>query len=427
LSRTRGLYDRAPAFLQRDRGREVKAQKLRLGLVGAGRRGRTHLSTIAGLADIFELVALCDVNEAGARSLAEKFGAQATTDIEAFFSRANLDVVDIVTPPESHHLMARAAAAHGVNMLIETPLAPTRAMMDFIGEAAAKAGVAVEVAENFRRKPEARLNRKALEAGLIGKPLRLTSFYEPIGQQGCYHSMSVFRLYADAEVDEVRAVAFSFPVERSVGYGTTYDAESRTEASLFFNNGVVGSCAYLSSWLSPLRREHPHFVTVEGNAGFVVSGRRQANSIHRLENGEQAVYAMKVETRRDGEREIPTRYYYETNPLVEYKNPFAARAIDYGDDATDVIAVADALASIHRAVATESAPAYGVADARRDQELSIAISESARRDGQAMRLPLGEETVWEREQHEKFRARWGGDPFKDADKLIARNFSGGQR
>ncbi|MGH7767590.1 MAG: Gfo/Idh/MocA family protein [Candidatus Binatia bacterium] len=399
--------------------------RLRLGLLGAGRRGKTHLSIIAGLADLFELVAICDVNEAGARALADKFGARAYADIEEFFSRSNLDVVDIVTPAESHHLMAPPAARHGVNMLIETPLAPTRAMMDSIGAAAARAGVIVEVAENFRRKPEALLNRKALETGLIGKPLRLTSFYEPIGQQGCYHSMSVFRLYAGAEVDEVRAVASRVSVEPSVGYGTTYDAESRTEAALFFANGMIGSCTYLSSWLSPLRRGHPHFLTVEGSAGFITSGRRQPNSLHRLEGGEQAVYGMKVETRRDGGREVPIRFYYETKPALGYINPFAARQIEYGDDATDVIAVADALVSIHRAVSTKSAPAYSVADARRDQELSIAISESAHREGEPVRLPLEDETAWEREQHEKFRARWGGDAIKDAEKLISRNFSGG--
>jgi predicted dehydrogenase len=401
------------------------AKRLRLGLLGAGRRGKTHLSIIAGLADLFELVAICDVNEAGSRALAENFGAHAYTNVKDFFSRENqMDVVDIVTPPESHHLMALAAAEHGVNMLIETPLAPTRAMMDSIGAAAAKHGVTVEVAENFRRKPEAQLNRKALAAGLIGKPLRLTSFYEPIGQQGCYHSMSVFRLYA-GEVEEVRAAAARFSVEPSVGYGTTYEAESRTDASLFFANGMTGSCTYLSSWLSPLRRGHPHFVTVEGGAGFITSGRRQPNSLHRLENGEQAVYGMKVETRRDGGREVPVRFYYETNPRLECPNPFAARPIDYGDDATDVIAVADALASIHRAVTTKTGPAYGIADARRDQELSIAISESARREGQPLRLPLGDETAWEREQHEKFRTRWGGDPLKNSEQLISRNFSGG--
>src|SRR4029077_11075215 len=180
------------------------------------------------------------------------------------------------------------------------PLAPTRAMMDFIDEAVAKAGVTVEVAENYRRKPEIRLNRKALEAGMIGKVLRLSSFYEPIGQQGCYHSMATFRLYAGAEVDRVRGFALRFPLERSVGYGTTYDAENLTQASLFFTNSIIGSCTYLSSWLSPLRRGHPHFVTVEGGAGFVVSGRNLENSIHQLQNGAQVVYPLKIDARQDG-------------------------------------------------------------------------------------------------------------------------------
>jgi len=41
-----------------------------------------------------------------------------------------------------------------------------------------------------------------------------------------------------------------------------------------------------------------------------------------------------------------------------------------------------------------------------------------------VRLPLTEETAWERAQHEKFRTRWGGDPSKDAEKLATQNFSG---
>ena len=45
-------------------------------------------------------------------------------------------------------------------------------------------------------------------------------------------------------------------------------------------------------------------------------------------------------------------------------------------------------------------------------------------DGAPVRPPLKEETAWERAQHEKFRARWGSDPFKDAEKLTAQNFSG---
>ena len=141
--------------------------RLRIGVIGAGRRGRAHVATIVELPEFFELAGICDVNAASARLLAERWGSDACSDVNDFLSRKRLDAVLIATPPDSHHLVARAAVGHRVHMLIETPLAPTRAMMDSIAEAAAKNGVQVEVGENYGRRPAERLNRMALEAGLI--------------------------------------------------------------------------------------------------------------------------------------------------------------------------------------------------------------------------------------------------------------------
>src|SRR6266571_2379940 len=92
-------------------------KRLRVGLIGVGRRGQAHLSTLAGFQDSMELVAVCDVNEGNARAAVERHGGNAYTDLHAFFSNEQLDVVGIVTPPESHHLIAKVAADHGVHML----------------------------------------------------------------------------------------------------------------------------------------------------------------------------------------------------------------------------------------------------------------------------------------------------------------------
>ena len=403
----------------------AESKRLRLGLLGAGRRAQAHLTTIAGLADRYEFVAVYDLAEGNAHAVAAPFGIKAYSDINEFFSRERLDVVDIVTPSECHHLMAKVAADHGVHMLIETPLAPTRAMMNFIAEVADKAGVRVEVAENAWRQPLQRLNRKAMDAGLIGGLLRVSNFYEI----GGYHAMAALRYCAGAEVDEVRGIAHRFEVERSVETpdvpGMTSDTESWTQALLFFANGAIGSYVQISTWTSPLRRGHPRFITVEGTRGLIASGRSGVNALYRLENGVQAAYPLKIDTRQEGERKIPTRFYYETSPRVEYANPFADLPLKYADNwyrLGDDIARADELTSIHRAVVNKESPEYGIANARRDQELCIAIMESTRLDGQSVRLPLSGETVWEREQHETFRATWGGDPLKDADQLITRNF-----
>jgi predicted dehydrogenase len=405
-------------------------KKLRIGLLGAGRRAQAHMSTIAGLADRYDFVAVCDLTEASARAAAARFGVKAYTDILEFFSCESLDVVDIVTPPECHHLMAKVAAEHGVNMLIETPLAPTRGMMDFIGEVAGKAGVRVEVAENTWRRPTERLNRNALDAGVIGKPMRVSIFYETSGHYGMnYHGMNALRVYAGAEAEEVRSFAREFQVEPLAKMreapNLTFDTETWTQALLFFGNGVMGSCTQLSSWNSPLRRGHPCFISVEGTRGVISSGRGGGNALHAVEDGSDATYPLKIESRYEGDKKIPVRFYYETSPRVEYANPFVNLPIKYGDNMhhlVDDIARADELTSIHRAVVSDQPPEYGIANARRDQELCIAIVESARLNGRPVRLPLADETDWERAQHEAFRTMWNGDPFKDADRLITRNF-----
>src|SRR5947208_1637173 len=159
--------------------------------------------------DLYELAAVCDPAELNARAAAERFSGPIYADVGEFFARERLDAVVIATPAESHHVMAHAAAARRVHMLIESPLAPTRPMMDYIGEVAAKAGVKVEVGENYWRHPVEQLNRRALDAGLIGDLLRVTSLYELGGnREMCYHAMSLARFYAGARSSGVEIRAF---------------------------------------------------------------------------------------------------------------------------------------------------------------------------------------------------------------------------
>jgi predicted dehydrogenase len=401
-------------------------RRLRIGLLGAGRRGQAHLATISGLAEQYELVAVCDVVEASAQAAAEKWDVRAYSDVREFFVREKLDVVDIVTPPESHHLMAMVAAEHGVNMLIETPLATTRAMMDVIQEVAAKAGVQVEVGENMWRQPQAQLNRAAIDAGLIGNVLRVSTHYESIGQQGSYHQMSLMRFYTGGKLDEVRGAAHEFDL---TGGSTGLDSEVWTQALLVFTNGALGTCTYVSSWLTPLRRGHPAFISIEGTDGFIVAG-RGASAVHRVENGAQVVYPLRVETTTDGAQGAPRRYFYETTPTIEYVNPYADLDLGYRGPfgPLDAVAIASELASIHQAASGKAPPDfYGLDRARLDQEMSIAIAESARLDGRPVRLPLSGETEWERRVHEAFQKRFGGDPIADASQLIAQSFTGGMR
>jgi len=97
--------------------------KLRVGIVGAGLMGRWHAIYARHLGA--QLVSILDHDAAQAKKLARETGNIATTytDMEVMFSSAQLDVVHICTPIDSHFPIARRAIDAGVHVIVEKPLA----------------------------------------------------------------------------------------------------------------------------------------------------------------------------------------------------------------------------------------------------------------------------------------------------------------
>ncbi|HFQ95113.1 MAG TPA: Gfo/Idh/MocA family oxidoreductase, partial [Anaerolineae bacterium] len=102
-----------------------------------------------------------------AQAMAEKYGAQAYPDLAAMLP--HIDVVDICTPTHLHHEMTLQAAAAGVDVICEKPLARTveqgRAMID----ACRAAGVKLLVAHVVRFFPEYVRAKQAVDAGQVGQ------------------------------------------------------------------------------------------------------------------------------------------------------------------------------------------------------------------------------------------------------------------
>ncbi len=73
----------------------------------------------------------------------------------------------------------------------------------------------------------------------------------------------------------------------------------------------------------------------------------------------------------------------DTTPQVVWRNPFRAY---YMDD--EMIAVADCVMSLLRAIRGNRQPEYGAGQARLDQEVTLAMYESARQRGEPVKLPL---------------------------------------
>jgi len=154
--------------------------RLKLGLIGCGGMMRAHIRALRELSarglGVFDVEAVCDVNEEAAVGAAREVAAfqgrapRVYTRLGEMLEKEGLDAVDIAVPHSDHHTVAIACLEAGLDVIIEKPLAITMRAAKRIIECASKRNRVLAVAENYRRSPENRAMRWAIERGLIGEP-----------------------------------------------------------------------------------------------------------------------------------------------------------------------------------------------------------------------------------------------------------------
>src|SRR5438445_391747 len=94
-------------------------------LVGCGGRGQSHARGLLANPDRFELVALCDQDDARLGALAAKLGiSRGYADAEAMLAAERPDVLCFATPPAVRLQLVELGVRHGVKAIaFEKPLA----------------------------------------------------------------------------------------------------------------------------------------------------------------------------------------------------------------------------------------------------------------------------------------------------------------
>ncbi|MDQ2780613.1 MAG: Gfo/Idh/MocA family oxidoreductase [Pseudomonadota bacterium] len=142
---------------------------LRVGLVGAGWVTQHHLAGWARLSGRAEVVAIADPNLAAANSRAAEFGiAGVFASASQMLEQTDLDAVDIAAPREFHAELVRLAAAKGLAVLCQKPLAPTFAEAKTLVSEVESCG-RLMVHENWRFRPYYRDFARSLRDGRIGE------------------------------------------------------------------------------------------------------------------------------------------------------------------------------------------------------------------------------------------------------------------
>ena len=95
--------------------------KLRVGLIGAGRIGQVHAISINENKDC-ELAYVADVFVDGAKRISDQFGGKVTSDPRELINSGEVDAIVIGSPTPTHLELLDAAIDAGVHALCEKPI-----------------------------------------------------------------------------------------------------------------------------------------------------------------------------------------------------------------------------------------------------------------------------------------------------------------
>ena len=143
--------------------------KIKFAVIGCGHIGKRHACMIEGNAD-FKLVALCDVRKKEELGIEEFSKAKFFDSLEALFlSGIEVDAVAIATPNGYHQEQALLVLENNCHVVIEKPMALTKAGCEQIIFKALQKHKQVFCVMQNRYSPPSVWLKDILEAGILGK------------------------------------------------------------------------------------------------------------------------------------------------------------------------------------------------------------------------------------------------------------------
>lgn len=166
-------------------------QPVKVGIIGVGGMGKGHVSALTALAEA-DLVAVSDVNEETVNAVAQETGARPYTNYEDLITEGGVESVVIATPHYFHPPIAEFAAAHGIHVLSEKPIAVTVKAGGHMVQTCKDNGVMLGVMFQLRLNAARAKMHRMIQDGAIGEIMRIT-MEVPWYRTQAYYNMGSWR------------------------------------------------------------------------------------------------------------------------------------------------------------------------------------------------------------------------------------------
>jgi len=144
---------------------------MRFALIGYGAWGRQHVHSITSLPGLSLTAIACASAESATAARAAHPDALVTRDWREAVASPDVDIVDVVTPNAMHAQVAIAALEAGKDVLLEKPMATSRADCDALLDAERRTGRLVSIGHEMRQSLQWGKAKSLIDEGAIGDPL----------------------------------------------------------------------------------------------------------------------------------------------------------------------------------------------------------------------------------------------------------------
>ena len=167
-------------------------QSLNVGLIGVGNIAPAYIRGCAPF-DVIKIIACADILVDRAEAFAAEHGLDAHS-VDDLLARDDIDIIVNLTVPAVHAAVSLQIIAAGIHAYSEKPLAINRADGEQVVKAASTAGLRLGCAPDTFLGGGLQSARKAIDDGLIGKPIAATAFFMAHGPEAWHPNPGIFYL-----------------------------------------------------------------------------------------------------------------------------------------------------------------------------------------------------------------------------------------
>src|SRR3990170_6116359 len=226
-------------------------KKLGVAVIGTGFWGKNHARVYKELAST-NLIAICDVNAARAKTIADQFGVKAYTNSSRMLKNEEIEAVSVCTWSTILAKEALKALKAGKHVLVEKPMATNSKQAERLLKTAEENGLHLTVGFLMRFIPGLQHIKEAVATKKIGELVsatakRVSEWPERIGDVGVVKDTAIH------DIDVMRFISNEDPISVYAKTGSMRNKKFEDYAQIMLTYEGGKSAFIESNWLTPYK------------------------------------------------------------------------------------------------------------------------------------------------------------------------------